>query len=174
MNRNNRFQFEEIEIHIENWMKRKKSELTSNITHCVCVFFHFYFSFSFCCICYKSLCACRKWSELKHPIGRKDQMISIFFSRKKNEVKVTPCIIIDDSRDNGSPRNDKCAMTTFSCSNFSFLSFSSLYHHRLSHHHFYFQFFFVYFSPTCWCAFECKLFRWYIFRCCVLLLLFLD
>lgn len=101
-------------------------------------FFHFYFSFSFCCICYKSLCACRKWSELKHPIGRKDQMISIFFSRKKNEVKVTPCIIIDDSRDNGSPRNDKCAMTTFSCSNFSFLSFSSLHHHRLSHHHFYF------------------------------------
>lgn len=109
-------------------------------------FFHFYFSFSFCCICYKSLCACRKWSELKHPIGRKDQMISIFF-RKKNQVKVTPCIIIDDSRDNGSPRNDKCAMTTFSCSNFSFLSFSSLHHHRLSHHHFYFQFFFVYFSP---------------------------
>lgn len=39
MNRNNRFQFEEIEIHIENWMKRKKSELTSNITHCVCFFF---------------------------------------------------------------------------------------------------------------------------------------
>lgn len=114
-----------------------------------------------------------KWTQTPNRKERSNDF-DFFFREKKNEVKVTPCIIIDDSRDNGSPRNDKCAMTTFSCSNFSFLSLSSLYHHRLSHHHFYFQFFFVYFSPTCWCAFECKLFRWYIFRCCVLLLLFLD